>query len=59
MRGVFAEALHRAGRNPTRAVFLDAAWSLKKWDLGGYEINASAPERNASRFVELTLVGRY
>jgi branched-chain amino acid transport system substrate-binding protein len=55
---VFAEALHRAGRNPTRAAFLDAAWSLKKWDLGGYEINASATERNASRFVELTLVGR-
>ena len=55
---VFAEALHRAGRNPTRAAFIDAAWSLKKWDLGGYEINATSPERNASRFVELTLVGR-
>ncbi|MFN4119795.1 ABC transporter substrate-binding protein [Acidovorax sp.] len=55
---VFAEALHRAGRNPTRAGFIDATWNLKKWDLGGFEINASTPERNASRFVELTLVGR-
>ncbi|WP_440108261.1 ABC transporter substrate-binding protein [Acidovorax sp. BL-A-41-H1] len=55
---VFAEALQRAGRNPTRAGFIDAMWNLKKWDLGGFEINASTPERNASRFVELTLVGR-
>jgi len=55
---VFAEALQRAGRNPTRAAFIDAAWNLRKWDLGGFEISASTPERNASRFVELTLVGR-
>lgn len=55
---VFAEALQRAGRNPTRAAFIDATWNLKKWDLGGFEINASTPDRNASRFVELTLIGR-
>ena len=55
---VFAEALQRAGRNPTRAAFIDASWNLKKWDLGGFEVSASTPERNASRFVELTLVGR-
>lgn len=55
---VFAEALQRAGKNPTRAAFIDATWSLKKLDLGGFEINATTPERNASRFVELTVVGR-
>lgn len=55
---VFAEALQRAGRNPTRAAFIEASWNLKKWDLGGFEVSASTPERNASRFVELTLVGR-
>ena len=55
---VFAEVLQRAGRNPTRAAFIDATWNLKKWDLGGFEINPSTPERNASRFVELTLVSR-
>lgn len=55
---VFAEALQRAGRNPTRAAFIDATWNLKKWDLGGFEVNASTPDRNASRFVELTLIGR-
>lgn len=55
---VFAEALQRAGRNPSRAAFLDALWGLKKWDLGGFEIHATTSDRNASRFVELTLVGR-
>ena len=55
---VFAEALQRAGSNPTRASFINATWELKRLDLGGFEIAASAPERSASRFVELTLVGR-
>ncbi|GKT01928.1 ABC transporter substrate-binding protein [Acidovorax sp. SUPP3434] len=55
---VFAQALQRAGRNPSRAAFVDATWSLKNWDLGGFEVNATGPERSASRFVELTLVGR-
>ena len=54
---VFAEALQRAGSNPTRASFINATWELKRLDLGGFEINASVPERSASRFVELTLVG--
>lgn len=53
---VFAEALARAGRNPTRAAFVDASWGLKRWDLGGFEINASSSEQSASHFVELTLV---
>lgn len=49
---VFAQALQRAGRNPSRAAFVDATWSLKNWDLGGFEVNATGPERSASRFVE-------
>ena len=55
---VFIDALQRAGKNPTQAAFIDATWSLKKIDLGGFEIHATTPERNASRFVELTMVGR-
>jgi len=55
---VFAEALQRAGKNPTRAAFIDATWSLRKFDLGGFEVSATVPERNASRFVELTLISR-
>ena len=54
----FCEALQRAGKNPTRASFIDATWSLRKLDLGGFEVHATEPGRNASRFVELTLVGR-
>ena len=55
---VFTEALRRAGPNPTRATFLDAIWGLRRYDLGGFEIGFTEPGRNASRFVELTLVGR-
>lgn len=53
---VFLEALQRAGRNPTRAAFIDASWTLRKLDLGGFAINATAPENSASQFVELTMV---
>ncbi|QIL42916.1 ABC transporter substrate-binding protein [Acidovorax sp. HDW3] len=55
---VFCEALQRTGKTLTRSSFLDALWTFKKWDLGGFEINATEPGHNASRFVELTLVGR-
>jgi ABC-type branched-subunit amino acid transport system substrate-binding protein len=55
---VFIEALRRAGRNPTRASFIDATWNLKRHDLGGFEASFSEPGKNASRFVELTMVGR-
>lgn len=55
---VLVEALRRTSAQLTRASLLDALWSLKRLDLGGFEINASEPGRNASRFVELTMVGR-
>ena len=55
---VFIEALRRAGNNPTRVAFIDATWNMKRHDLGGFEVNFSEPGRNASRFVELTMVSR-
>jgi ABC-type branched-subunit amino acid transport system substrate-binding protein len=55
---VFVEALRRAGRNPTRKGFLDATWSMKRLDIGGFEVSFEQPGRNASRFIELTMVGR-
>lgn len=55
---VFAEALRRAGAKPTRESFIDATWALRRWDLGGFEVSASEPGRNASKFVELTMVAR-
>jgi branched-chain amino acid transport system substrate-binding protein len=55
---VFAEALRRAGKNPTRASFIDNTWNLKRYDLGGFEVSFSDSAHNASRFVELTMVSR-
>lgn len=55
---VFVEALKRAGPRPTRATFIDSVWNLKKFDLGGFEVNFTEPGRSASRFVELTMVAR-
>ncbi len=55
---VFAEILRRAGRNPTRSAFIEAGWSLKHYDLGGFEVSFNEGTPNASRFVELTMVGR-
>ncbi|MFL6660959.1 MAG: ABC transporter substrate-binding protein [Rhizobacter sp.] len=55
---VFAEALRRAGRNLTRKAFIDAAWTIKRLDIGGFDLNFQQPGRSASRFVELTMIGR-
>lgn len=55
---VFAEILRRAGRNPTRSAFIEAAWGLKHYDLGGFEVNFNEGALSASRYVELTMVGR-
>jgi branched-chain amino acid transport system substrate-binding protein len=55
---VFVEALRRSGRNPTRERLIDATYAIKHFDLGGFEVNFSEPGKNASRFVELTMVGR-
>ncbi len=54
----FVEALCRCGTNPTRKTFLDAAWSIKRYDLGGFEPNFEPPGGNASHFVKLTMIGR-
>ena len=53
---VFVEALRRSGRNLTRKTFIESAWSLRRVDLGGYDVSFDQPGRNASRFVELTMI---
>ncbi|MEO8015247.1 MAG: ABC transporter substrate-binding protein [Polaromonas sp.] len=55
---VFAEALRRAGRNPTQASFIDSVWAMKHYDLGGFEVSFTDSSKNASRFVELNMVSR-
>jgi len=55
---VFVEALKRTGRNLTRERFIESAWALKHADLGGFDVAFSEPGKGASRFVELTMLGR-
>jgi ABC-type branched-subunit amino acid transport system substrate-binding protein len=55
---VFVEALRRTGKNPTRERFIESTWAMRRFDLGGFELGFTEPGRNASRFVELTMVGR-
>ncbi|CAM3771125.1 ABC transporter substrate-binding protein [Polaromonas hydrogenivorans] len=55
---VFAEALRRAGRNPTRSGFIDSTWAMKRYDLGGFEVSFTDSAKSASRFVELNMVSR-
>lgn len=55
---VFVEGLRRAGRDLSRKSFIEAAWGIKRFDLGGFLLNFDQPGRNASRFVELTMIGR-
>jgi ABC-type branched-subunit amino acid transport system substrate-binding protein len=54
---VFAEILRRAGRNPTRSSFIESAWGLKHYDLGGFEVSFNEGSPSASRYVDLTMVG--
>ena len=54
----FVELLRKTGKNPTRSAFLDAVWSTKTLDLGGFVLHFNEDAPNASRFVELTMVSR-
>ncbi|MEK8032202.1 ABC transporter substrate-binding protein [Ideonella sp. DXS29W] len=55
---VLAEVLRRCPATVTRASFLQTAWSLRSFDVGGFEVGFDAPGKGASRFVDLTLIGR-
>ena len=55
---VFAEGLRRAGKTPTRENLITALESINDFDLGGFTVNFSPTSHNASRFVDLTIIGR-
>ena len=55
---VFAEGLKRAGKNPTRENLITAMESMRDVDFGGFAIGFSPSNHNASRFVDLTIIGR-
>lgn len=54
----FALAMQRVGRNASREAFIDSTWKMDRQDLGGFDLRFTAPGANASRFIELTMVGR-
>ncbi|MGL4573736.1 MAG: ABC transporter substrate-binding protein [Burkholderiaceae bacterium] len=54
---VTAEALRRSGRTPTRESFVNALESLQSYDVGDFLVAFGPNDRNASNWVELTMIG--
>ncbi len=55
---VFAEGLKRAGKTPTRETLVTALESINDVDFGGFTVSFSPTNHNASKFVDLTIIGR-
>jgi ABC-type branched-subunit amino acid transport system substrate-binding protein len=55
---VLTEGLRRAGRDLTRERFVAALESINSLDLGGFGVSFSSTNHNASRFVDLAMIGR-
>jgi branched-chain amino acid transport system substrate-binding protein len=53
---VLVEGLRRAGRNLTRATFIQAMETMQRVDLGGMTVNYSGSNHSGSEFVELTMI---
>jgi len=55
---VMVEGLRRAGRNLSRDGFIRAMESIQDYDLGGFKVNYGPGRRNASQFVDLTIISK-
>jgi branched-chain amino acid transport system substrate-binding protein len=55
---VLTEGLRRTGRDLTRERFVAALEGITNLDLGGFGVSFSANNHNASRFVDLAMIGR-
>lgn len=55
---VFVEGLRRAGRDLTRDRFIAALEKMENADVGGFYVSFSPKNHNASKFVDLTIIGR-
>jgi ABC-type branched-subunit amino acid transport system substrate-binding protein len=55
---IAAEALQRAGRNPTREKVIAALNTMKNFDLGDFLVSYGPTERSGSKVVELTIIGK-
>jgi branched-chain amino acid transport system substrate-binding protein len=54
---ITAEAIRRAGKNPTRAAVLKALNTMGEYDLGGVYVNYSPKERRGWGQIDLTVIG--
>ena len=54
---VLGEAIKRAGKDLTRARLITAAEGMKQLSWGGFDINFGKDSRQASRFVDVTIIG--
>jgi len=55
---VLTEGLRRAGKDITRERFVAALENITNLDLGGFGVSFSAQNHNASRYVDLAMIGR-
>lgn len=55
---VFVEGLRRTGRNLTRDSFIATLEKMNEIDVGGFYVGFSPANHNASKFVDLTIIGR-
>lgn len=54
---IMAEGLRRAGKDLTRKGFIDAMNSMKRYDIGGFEVSFGKGSESGSKLVDLTLIG--
>ncbi len=54
---VLGEAIQRAGKELTRTKLVSAAEGMTQLSFGGFDINFGKNSRQASRFVDLTIIG--
>ena len=55
---VLVEGLRRAGKDLTRARFMEGLESIRRVDFGGFEVDFGRGVRQGSRFVDLTIIGQ-
>ncbi|HSV45359.1 MAG TPA: ABC transporter substrate-binding protein [Ramlibacter sp.] len=55
---VFTEGLRRAGKTPTRESLVQALESMREVNLGGFLVSFGPNDHEASRYIDLTLIGR-
>ena len=53
---VFAEALRRAGRNPSRETFISVIEGMQNVQLGGFTVDFGAKKHTGSNYVDLTML---